>query len=148
MTSATYGLSDCQSDTGKCCPEETDCKIPVTGEYLETIEANCNGRQRCDSNLRALWTSASECGASGETDYVTIHYDCLQGKYIKAKQSFAQCESYHSLSVLAWILTLMLLISKLEIKHWELKFLKKKSVLCPQFYSFDQISKVSRLLRL
>ena len=82
VTSATYGLSDCQSYAGACCPKDTDCKIPVTGEYLGTIKTDCNGRQRCDSSLRAAWTTANECGASEQTDYVTIHYDCLQGVYI------------------------------------------------------------------
>ena len=79
VTSATYGLSDCQSYIGNCCPKETDCEIPLTGEYLEDIKTKCNGRQQCDG-LRADWAPAIECGVF--TDYVTIYYDCLQGVYM------------------------------------------------------------------
>ena len=89
VTSATFGLSDCRSTIGACCPKGTDCEIPVTGKYLEDIKTECNGRQTCGSSLRGDSTIATECGILGPTDYVTIHYDCLQGKYIIAKQNFA-----------------------------------------------------------
>ena len=89
VTSATYGLSDCQSHTGKCCPKDIDCKLAVTGKYLEDIKTECNGRQTCGSSLRGDSTIATECGLLGPTDYVTIQYDCLQGKYIIANHSFA-----------------------------------------------------------
>ena len=100
VTSATYGLSDCQSYVGACCPKVADCKIPVTEEYLGTIKKECNGGQRCASTLRAQWTTATECGVPGQTDYVTIHYDCLQGKLIL----FNANEKYRLFKKVTWML--------------------------------------------
>ena len=100
VTSATYGLSDCQSYIGECCPKDTDCEIRVTVEYLGTIKTNCNGRQGCNPSLRAAWSPATECGASGQTDYVTIYYDCLQGKLIL----FNVNEKYRVIKKVTWML--------------------------------------------
>ncbi len=76
VTHAVYGVSRCgpPNTPPNCCPSDSDCTSPVTGDFWNTINRACNDKQIC-TYIIAEWNLLSKCNAT-LSDYVSIYYKC------------------------------------------------------------------------
>ena len=85
INTSYFGISPChdQSESNRCCLNDTDCLFEVDTYRLDTIRGYCDWRQICDEQLVAERTGYFTCHDTNVAwnDYEIIYYKCVLGEY-------------------------------------------------------------------
>ena len=70
------------NDDNPCCPDQSDCFFQVDNERLGFIKSACDGKERCDEDLRVVMTGPFTCRGDGWSfsDYEVADYNCGGGR--------------------------------------------------------------------